>query len=146
MPFGSSVIAYFPCAFCCEIQTAKRWLFGLVASQSAVVALAANLRAGVCNQLADRHSENHQRAAEGQRAGTQKKRVEPIRPRKKKFHLSGPLKIPSRKRLIPPLISRQSIDLDFLRQENFFIFFRTVADRQDKPRLGDRTAKLSFLA
>jgi hypothetical protein len=101
MPFGSSLIAYFPCAFCCEMPAAKRWLFGFVASQSAVVALALIARLRICNKLADRHGEDHQRTAECKRTGTQKKRVKPVRPRKKKFHLSGPLKIPSRKRLRP---------------------------------------------
>jgi hypothetical protein len=121
MPFGSSVIAYFPCQLCCEMQTAKRWLFGFVISQRAVVALAANLWAGIRDELADRHGENHQRAAEGQRTCTQKKRVEPVRPRKKKFHLNS-LENSISKAVEAALISRQSIDLDLLRQENFFIF------------------------
>jgi hypothetical protein len=42
------------------MQIAKRWLFGLVSSQGAVVALAGVAGLRVRNKLADRHSENHQ--------------------------------------------------------------------------------------
>jgi len=122
MPFGSVLIAYFPCAFCCEMQTAKRWLFGFGISQSAVVALAANLWAGICDKLADRNGENHQRATEGQRAGAQQKRVKPVRPRKNQFHLSSSLKNSISKAAEAALICKQSIDLVLLRQEKFFFF------------------------